>query len=163
MKVRYAWLVAAAYGVIALQGALIGRAGLGTFAPDLTFILVVFLALRAPAYPALIVSWSLGLAKDATGGGPLGAWAVLFLGAAAIILGLRDKFFIQKALTQVLLAGVAAMVVDVAYLLGRWAFHRGTSSLGRAMLFAAAGALVTAALTPVLVRLFGRFRLVRAE
>ena len=158
MKPRFAWLCLVGYAAVVLQSTAVTHLRLGPLGPDLVLAVVVFLALAAPRYPALVAAWTLGLGKDVTSGGPLGAWAVLFLGAAGLVTGLRDKFYTHKALTQVLLTGVVAFPINLVYVVGRWAADRWTTPLWLGALLAFGGAAYTAAMAPVVVRLLSRFR-----
>ena len=158
MKPRLGWLCLVGYTAVVAQTTLVRHLAIGAVGPDVLLTVVVFLGLFAPAYPALISAWALGLAKDVTGGGPLGAWAVLFVGAAGLLILLRDTFFIRKALTQVLLTGVVAVPINLAYVVGRAATQRGTTAWWVCPLLAFGSAAYTAAIAPGVVWLLGRSR-----
>ena len=157
MKPRLVGLVIVGYLAVVVQTTVVPLVSLGAVGPDLLLTVAMFLALFAPKHPALVGGWILGLAKDVTGGGPVGAWAVLFLAAAATLIEVRDLLFIQRALTQAALMAVVALPMNLAYVAARWALAGGRPTLTAVGLVVGC-AVFTAVVTPPVVWFLGRFR-----
>jgi rod shape-determining protein MreD len=83
--------------------------------PEALLSLACFAALFArDSSQGLLASWLLGLLKDAGSAGPLGLYALLFLGAGAVVLQVRQILFRESPLTQLAVAFIAACWVNLA-------------------------------------------------
>jgi rod shape-determining protein MreD len=83
--------------------------------PEALLSLACFAALFArDSSQGLLASWLIGLLKDAGSTGPLGLHALLFLGAGAVVLQIRQILFRESPLTQLAIAFVAACWVNLA-------------------------------------------------
>ena len=97
--------------------------------PDLFVILVVFVALRAPAEraaEALALCWMTGLAKDLLSSGPVGQYALLCLAAGAAIGRSRPAWGASSAAAGAALAWAAAFATESV---AAWAIGRAGGSL----------------------------------
>ena len=82
---------------------------------ELLLSLACFAALFArDSGQGLLASWLIGLLKDLGSAGPLGLHALLFLGAGAVVLHLRQILFRESPLTQLGVTFVAACWVNLA-------------------------------------------------
>jgi rod shape-determining protein MreD len=157
VKPRHVPLILIGWAAVALETTLSPRLAVGGVRPDLVLAMLMFTALFVPAYPALLGAWVLGLAKDVTGGGPVGVWALLFLGAAALVIEVRDLMFIERALTQVILTAVVSLGTNAGYVAARCALS-GTRPSWAAVGLLLGGAVYTALVTPAILRVLGRWR-----
>jgi len=83
--------------------------------PEALLSLACFAALFArDSSQGLLASWLIGLLKDAGSAGPLGLHALLFLGAGAVVLQIRQVLFRESPLTQLAVTFVAACWVNLA-------------------------------------------------
>jgi rod shape-determining protein MreD len=83
--------------------------------PETLLSLACFAALFArDSSQGLLASWLIGLVKDAGSAGPLGLHALLFLGAGAVVLQIRQVLYRESPLTQLSVAFIAACWVDLA-------------------------------------------------
>lgn len=83
--------------------------------PEALLSLACYAALFArDSSQGLLASWLLGLIKDAGSAGPLGLYALLFLGAGAVVLQVRQILFRESPLTQLAVAFIAACWVNLA-------------------------------------------------
>jgi rod shape-determining protein MreD len=83
--------------------------------PEALLSLACYAALFArDSSQGLLASWLLGLLKDAGSAGPLGLYALLFLGAGAVVLQVRQILFRESPLTQLAVAFIAACWVNLA-------------------------------------------------
>ena len=77
--------------------------------------LACFAALFArDSLQGLGASWTLGLIKDVGSAGPLGLYALLFLGAGWVVLQIRQVLYRESPLTQLGVTFIAACWVNVA-------------------------------------------------
>lgn len=105
----------------------------------------------------LWVAWILGLAKDLGSASPLGLHALLFLGIAWAILGLRRFVFREHPLMQLLIVSVAALVVNLP-IAALVCISIGSVPLGLVLGKSLAGALLTGVLAPAVMGLLLRRR-----
>ena len=83
--------------------------------PEVLLSLACFAALFArDSSQGLVASWLIGLLKDAGSAGPLGLHALLFLGAGAVVLQIRQILFRESPLTQLAVTFIAACWVNLA-------------------------------------------------
>lgn len=83
--------------------------------PETLLSLACFAALFArDSTQGLLASWLIGLVKDAGSAGPLGLHALLFLGAGAVVLEIRQILFRESPLTQLCVTFIAACWVNLA-------------------------------------------------
>jgi rod shape-determining protein MreD len=83
--------------------------------PEPLLSLACFAALFArDTSQGLLASWLIGLVKDAGSAGPLGLHALLFLGAGAVVLEIRQILFRESPLTQLSVTFIAACWVNLA-------------------------------------------------
>jgi rod shape-determining protein MreD len=89
--------------VVVLQTTLIPQIAIAGIAPDLIFLFVIFLALQRQTTIGIWFAFCLGLLQDISGGGILGLNALLLLGLAYLALYLRQKFFQENFISQILI------------------------------------------------------------
>lgn len=83
--------------------------------PEALLSLACFAALFArDSAQGLLASWLIGLMKDAGSAGPLGLYALLFLGAGSVVLQIRQVLFRESPLTQLAVGFIAACWVNLA-------------------------------------------------
>lgn len=89
----------------------------GPVGPDLLVLLAVFVALQAPsAVDTMLAGWVLGMLVDLTTAGGLtdptriGPMALLFALAVRLVFALREAFFRERALPQMVLAGLFCLL-----------------------------------------------------
>jgi len=83
--------------------------------PEALLSLACFAALFASdSSQGLLSSWLIGLLKDAGSTGPLGLHALLFLGAGAVVLQIRQILFRESPITQLAVTFIAACWVNLA-------------------------------------------------
>jgi cell shape-determining protein MreD len=119
--------------------------------PDLLLALVLALALHADSWRVFGVLWGVGLLRDATGLGPFGLHAILLGGGGMILHLLRESLFRHHVLTLAITGAAASLVLGLAALL-RLVLAGGTLAAVPALGRILAGALLTGAIAPVLVR-----------
>lgn len=112
--------------------------------PWLALIPVFFWAAHGPSFARSAAAFGLGLAQDIVSGGPLGAWALAFMGGYALTATQREALEGQTA--AAVWIGFAFCVVAAASLaaLGGWVSLRQPP----AMLALTAQALITALIAP---------------
>jgi rod shape-determining protein MreD len=165
---RWIPFIVVCYVVILLQTSL-GRiltlpSPVGLAGPDFAAILAVFVALRVrSAVDCMLSAWILGLLIDlTTGGGPgaatvVGPMPIAYALLAGLVFKVREAFFRDRAMTQVLVAFFFVLlthglwVTIQALRLGgdAWADYR------RYLLQVLLVAIYSAVLTPLLQYLFG--------
>ena len=115
--------------------------------PEALLSLACFAALFArDSSQGLLASWLIGLFKDAGSAGPLGLHALLFLGAGAVVLQIRQVLFRESPLTQLAVTFIAACWVNLAAAIVV-ALSVGSIPLGVIVGKTLLSALLTAALT----------------
>ncbi len=95
-------LVLVAVLAVVAQTTLVPVLNVAGVAPDLVFLLVIFIALRRQTTLGLWMAFGLGLLQDVAGGGLLGQNALVLLGVAYLAMYLRRKFFQENLVSQVL-------------------------------------------------------------
>lgn len=95
-------LILVALLAVVAQTTLVPALSVGSAAPDLVFLLVIFIALRRQTTLGLWMAFSLGLLQDIAGGGLLGLNALVLLGLVYLAMYLRQKFFQENLVSQVL-------------------------------------------------------------
>ena len=109
---KVAMLAAAA---LAFELTLLENWSVGGARAELMLSLACFAALFArDSGQGLLASWLIGLLKDFGSAGPLGLHALLFLGAGAVVLHVRQILFRESPLTQLGVTFVAACWVNLA-------------------------------------------------
>jgi rod shape-determining protein MreD len=141
---------------------------LGAVGPDFMVLLAVFIALNARSVTeAMLGGWVLGLLVDLTtaGGAGLatrvGPMAVIYCGAVWVVYRLREAFFRDRALPQMVLAAIFCLLAHVLWctvqsLLGIETMTLG--AYGRMMLQASLNAVYTALLMPLAYVLLSAIR-----
>lgn len=105
-------LIAAA--ALAFELTVVETWSIGGARVELLLSLACFAALFArDSSQGLLTAWILGLLKDIGSAGPLGLHALLFLGAGAVVLQVRQLLFRESPLTQLGVAFVAACWVNL--------------------------------------------------
>lgn len=102
-------------GVTVLQGGFVNQLDLrlGGIQPvDLFLVLMLIYALRAPTAEARLAAFCVGLLQDLAGHGPVGAAAVSYGLAAALLVLLRENLRINLWVARFVLAGLAALVAQ---------------------------------------------------
>jgi len=105
--------------VLALQSAAAPFVAVHTVQPDFLIIVAVYYGLTARTYDALFACWIIGLAIDLTG---LGFQQYSNVGIHALVLGLigaglvklRELFFRDSVMTQILLTFIGKWAMDAA-------------------------------------------------
>ena len=159
---RWIFFLILAYIVVLFQTTF-GRAlifnmpGVGTMGPDLAAILAVFVALRVKSgLDAMLAAWVLGLGVDLTMGGAAGAatvvgpMAVGYCLSAGLVYRVREAFFRERVLPQIVLVIAFCIVAHVFWIVCQSLLAAATWSGFAALLIQALGlALYTAVLTPL--------------
>lgn len=96
------------------------------------------------------VAWLIGLAKDLGSAAPLGLHALLFLGIAWAILGLRRFIFREHPLMLLLIASVAALGVNLLVAAVACVFV-GSMPFGVVLAKSFAGSLLTGVSAPAVM------------
>lgn len=125
--------------------------------PDLFAMLAVFLMLRARRDQMLQFCWFTGFARDLASGGPLGAMALLYLLAAALLVHRQRLLNPRHPLPQALLAFCVAFFTE-AVLLAPAALHAERALVTDALATLFIASLVTAALTPIATLVLDQFK-----
>jgi len=122
---------------------------------DVFFAAAVCFAVFARRERALLGAWLLGLGKDLFSGGPLGAHALLFLAAIAVIVAVRSYAYVDVAPILFILAGLAALASECVYVAVTFFRHPHFAvfpALGRLPLEAALTALLAVLLAAAISR-----------
>jgi rod shape-determining protein MreD len=100
---------------LAFELTLLERWSLKGARPEALLSLACFAALFArDSSQGFLASWLIGLLKDVGSAGPLGLHALLFLGAGAVVLQIRQVLFRESPLTQLAVTFIAACWVNLA-------------------------------------------------
>src|SRR6516162_2687347 len=100
---------------LALELTLCDSWSVGGVRAEVMLSLACFAALFArDSGQGLLASWLIGLLKDLGSAGPLGLHALLFLGAGAVVLQIRQILFRESPLTQLAVTFIAACWVNLA-------------------------------------------------
>jgi len=131
----------------------------GMVGPDLLALLAVFVALHVRNWAdVMLAAWSLGLAVDlTTAGGPGGAtvvgpMALAYALTAGLLFRVREAFFREQALTQMLLAWAFCLLAHGLWVTAQWLLAPGemtASAYARTLGQAGALAVYTALLMPL--------------
>lgn len=116
------------------------------------FLFVLLVGLRVRLAPAVVGSWSVGLAVDLLSLSPLGLHAFLYGLAALALVRIRVNLFSAHPATQAILGGVVTLLVLVVLLL-RLSFAEPSFRLPGALPVAFLLSLLTGAVFPLLVSL----------
>ena len=101
--------------LLAFELTLLDRWAVKGVRPEALLSLACFAALFArDSGQGLLASWLIGLLKDAGSTGPLGLHALLFLGAGAVVLQVRQVLFRESPVTQLAVTFIAACWVNLA-------------------------------------------------
>ncbi len=87
--------------MVILQTTVMPYLAIGEAAPDLVFLLVVFLAMQRSTTVGIWTAFGAGLLQDIAAGGPLGLNAVLLIGLAYLAGQARRKLFKDNVAAQV--------------------------------------------------------------
>lgn len=163
---RWIPLLIVGFLLVVVQQSLLGVASIYTFLgrtfPDLLAVLAVLIALRArDAVDVALACWVLGMMVDlTTASGPAGAtvvgpMAISYVLAGAAVFRIREAFFREAIVMQMLFAGLFTLMAHFIWLTvqtlaggGSWSPYVG--SLGQMLLVAGYTALATGALVFVL-------------
>jgi len=135
------------------------RTPVGYVGPELLVAVAVFAALHARSRTdAALFGWGAGFAVDLMLSGPgMGLMSLLYMAAAAAVHGLREVVFRDRAVAQMILAGVFCLFADG--LLNVYDLLSGElngSGLGRQLVRCTAVAGYTALVAPVVCRALNR-------
>ena len=128
------------------------RSSLGWVGPVFPAAVAVFVGLHAhSALDAALAGWALGFALDLTlSGGGMGLLALLYAAAAAGVFRIREAFFRERVVTQVLLGFFFCVFAHELWLLCQALLPGGAHGLsGRLALQALGLSAYTAVLTPL--------------
>ena len=84
----------------------------GQMRPDAFIIMIVFISVRATRKQALALCWATGLARDIISGGPLGAYALIYLASGFIIMRVRATTNLNMAPTRAVVGFLAAFLAE---------------------------------------------------
>ncbi len=144
------WVPVLALAAVVLQTTVLYSWRIAGVAPDLVFLLVIFLALQKPNTLGLWIAFAVGLVQDVASGGPMGMNALVLVGLAYLAGHMRKQFFKENYTTQMLIVLIFTLghqfliffwmntIMDMKFTLLSW--------IGRALLLS----LVHALLAPVL-------------
>ncbi|MDP7637511.1 MAG: rod shape-determining protein MreD [Phycisphaerae bacterium] len=128
---------------------------LGPIVPDLAAIVAVFIALSARRGPdAMIAAWILGLGMDLMicgGGGAqtaVGPMAIAYALSAALVYRVREAFFYDRPLAQVLLTVLFCLAAHLGWVTLQTLLGFTWSGYGSWLLKAVGISLYTAVLAP---------------
>jgi len=145
--------------MIVCQTTIVPAMAIYSVRPNWMFVLAVHYALWGPWPDAAIGAWLLGLMIDlqtVSQAGHVGLYAFLFGGSAWAILRIRQVFFRDHALTQLLVTGIFALLIElVVEVYRQWGAEASTASIFMPALFTA---LYTAAWAPYLHWLLNRLK-----
>lgn len=145
---------------LVLQTTIVAKLAIYSARPNWMFILAVHYALWGPWPDAAIGAWLLGLMVDlqSIGGqtGHVGLYAFLFGGSAWAILHVRQVFFRDHALTQLLMTGIFALLVElIVEIYRQWGTGASAATVVMPAVFTA---LYTAACAPYIHWLLNRLK-----
>jgi rod shape-determining protein MreD len=118
--------------------------------PDLFLIVALAAALVGKTDRVLWAAWATGLAKDFFSAGPPGAYAMVFLLMALLMLRIRPFLVTELPYVQALLALTASLTCQILYFCGMWIYHPHIG-IWTSLLQAGISAGLTAAVTPLLM------------
>lgn len=98
------------YAISILQASILPQYLLPAFRPDLLLVLMVFLALRAPASVGLPAAYGIGLVKDSLGGLYFGLSAFSFLAVYLLLRSLSDRMYVHSGLLFVIAVSASTLV-----------------------------------------------------
>jgi len=131
---------------------------MGPFGPDLVVILALFVALYVgELIEGMIAGWILGMMMDLTTSGfdgRLGMMSIFFALCVWMIHGAREALFRERALPQMLIAGVFVIITHGLWVTFQSIFSFGLISwgvYGTMVIQVLMTALYTALLTPLVV------------
>ena len=137
----------------------IDTASVGAIGPDLAAMVVVFVAMHARSAPdAMLAAWVLGLSVDLTSGAGVGTvtavgpMSIAYCLLAGQLWRLRDAFFRERALTQVVLTFFFVAAAHWIWVTAQAIFASGSVSFGdygRTLVQALGIAFYTALLMPL--------------
>jgi len=141
-------------GVLAslLQASVADPISIAGAKPDLVFLSVVFIALYGPASSVLPLAWLLGSIEDVFSSGRFGVYGALYLVTAYFIVNSRDDLFTEHRLTQLLVVGLHALLVNLVLAAGT-AIRYDLGALPRVFAVALIGVCFTTAFAPAVFRL----------
>ena len=136
---------------LVLELTFVGRLTFQGGRPELLLLLSCFAALFS-FHPrqAYWTAWLLGLAKDIGSSSPLGFHALIFLGIAWILILLRKVVFREHPLVQVIIAFLAAFLMNLL-VAGFVCIFRGGIPFVTILISTLMGGLLTAAIAPLLM------------
>jgi len=160
VKVHWEKFAAVLFACAVLQGSLLFFIEVENCTPDLFLLLVIFLALYADKEQALLCAWIAGLARDISSAGRLGFHALLFMGAAFLIIRVRDEIYKEEHFTRMFLVFFVTMGLHlVAVFYARLFFgYRISSEFALSILLLSVYNLVA---VPVMVPLFEKIRMLK--
>jgi len=124
-SIRRGRLVLCTLVLLVAQGAVVHRFGVGVLRLDLLLLAAAYLALEAPARPALFWALALGLLRDACSLGRPGAGAFAFAAAAGLVVLARDCVQRDWLAVRLALALAFGLVVGLSQAAGTWLVLRG--------------------------------------
>lgn len=110
MPLTVRWILLLVMAVL-LQTAVLPKFLLPAFKPDLLLVLMVYLALRAPAATALSAAYALGLLKDCLGGVYFGLHGFSFLAASLVLKSISDRLYVHSSYLFVLAVTLTSLGV----------------------------------------------------
>ncbi len=119
--------------------------------PDLLVCFALALALHADTWRVFGPIWGIGIARDVMSLGPFGLWAILIGGGGIVLWSAREILFRHHVLTLILTGGTFTFLLGFAALL-RLELAGGTPAFGPALGRLLVAALLTGAVTPVVVK-----------
>jgi rod shape-determining protein MreD len=154
--VRWSRIVPVILLACLMQITLVPLVRLGDVWPNLTLLVLVFVALNASSYESLAAGLLTGLVLDFGSGLPLGLLALCYGGLGVIIAVVRHNVFIEHPLSFVSVAFGAALLGNLAVAALDMASDRAFG--WRPLSWALLSALYSAAVSPLVVLPLGRVR-----
>lgn len=102
--------------MIILQSTWLDYIAIRSVVPDLTLLVIVYIAFKSPGLQGQSVGFAAGLLQDGISAGPLGLNAFIKVAVAWLANLLSGKFYIDKLLMPALF-GLVATIVKALYLM----------------------------------------------
>lgn len=115
--------------VLTLQAAVAPRLALFGQRPDALLVIVVFFALYARPYDAVVGAWIVGLGSDLLTIERFGFLALSYASAALLVVSVREYLFRFHPITQFAMTAVTALLLQFVWLIYRRILYQPIESL----------------------------------
>ena len=154
---RWLAFILLAVAAVILQSSALPRLTVFGARPDLLLIITIFIALYAHPQDAVAGGWGLGLLADLLSIERLGLLALTYGAVAFLVLIVREYIFKYRASSQLVLAGLLALLVQAGWLVYQGLSYGWSVGLANGSAAALAGsAAYTALFAPVVLQLLLR-------